>query len=75
MTNPGLNWMIKKSSINDRLYWKVSNDLTAFSNPNNNYQIVVINTPHPESKILVNNSQILLLNLKILSVIQSWIIG
>ena len=41
----------------------------------NNYQIVVINTPHPESEILVNNSQILLLNLKILSVIQSWIIG
>ena len=57
MTNPGLNWMIKKSSINDRLYWRVSNDLTAFSNPNNNYQIVVINTPHPESEILVNNSQ------------------
>ena len=75
MTNPGLNWMIKKSSINDRLYWRVSNDLTAFSNPNNNYQIVVINTPHPESEILVNNSQILLLNLKILIVIQGWIIG
>ena len=35
--------MIKKSSINDRLYWRVSNDLTALSNPNNNYQIVVIN--------------------------------
>ena len=49
--------MIKKKQLYS-LAMRLNHHLNKLTlQPLNNYQIVVINTPHPESEILVNNSQ------------------